>query len=69
MKFTDTNSVQYEVTFHFWEFLRKMVTEEDWHLFEHLNEQVFEQVDEQVYWLINVQIKVHLRKHSHGNKK
>ena len=64
MKFTDTNSVQYELTFHFWGFRRKITTVENWHLFGQVYRCVAEQLDNQLY-----SIKVHLRKHSHGNKK
>lgn len=64
MKFTDTNSVQYEVTFHFWELRRKMTTEENLNLLRQAYRYVAEQLDNQLY-----SIRVHLKKHSHGNKK
>lgn len=64
MKFTDTNSVQYEVTFHFWELRRKMTTEENLNLLRQAYRCVAEQLDNQLY-----SIKVHIKKHTHGNKK
>lgn len=64
MKFTDINSVQDEVTFHFWELRRKMTTEENLNLLRQAYRYVAEQLDNQLY-----SIRVHLKKHSHGNKK
>ena len=68
MNFTNTNSVQYELTFHFWGFRRKITTVANWKVRDQVRDQVYrcvaEQLDNQLY-----SIKVHLKKHTHGNKK